>query len=178
MRYDPKVSTLEEWYYVKKVTMDELHGSLSMYDMRTGQNGSSRKEAAFKSSLKNQSENPNDEEAFFINKLERGTGKCNGKLPLKCFNCGRIGHFSSKCTYTKQDENEEKETSKFKKGIIGNKKKSYGKKKIVYTMEDSEDSYGSEVEETEVLFMGLDTQASNNDSDMEGEVDLTKSWTC
>ena len=39
-------------------------------------------------------------------------------------------------------------------------------------MEDSEDSYGSEVEETEVLFMSLDTQASNRDLDIEGEVDL------
>ena len=39
-------------------------------------------------------------------------------------------------------------------------------------MEDSEDLDGSEVEETEILFMGLDTQASNSDSDMEGEVDL------
>ena len=52
------------------------------------------------------------------------------------------------------------------------RKNSYGKKKIVYTMEDSEDLDGSEVEETEVLFMGLDTQASNIDSDVEGEVDL------
>ena len=103
--------------------MDVLHGILTMYEMRIGQNGSSRKEAAFKSSIKNQSENPNDEEALFINKLERGTGKYKGKLPLKCFNCGRIGNFSSKCTYTKQDENEEKETSKFKKGKTGNKKK-------------------------------------------------------
>ena len=57
-------------------------------------------------------------------------------------------------------------------GKPGNKKKPYGKKKIVYTMEDSEDSYGSEVEETKVLFMGLDTQAWNSDSDVEGEVDL------
>ena len=39
-------------------------------------------------------------------------------------------------------------------------------------MEDGEDSDGSEVEETELLFMGLDTQASNSDSYMEGEVDL------
>ena len=41
-------------------------------------------------------------------------------------------------------------------------------------MEESEDSDGSEFGETEVLFkfMGLDTQASNSDSDMEGEVDL------
>ena len=88
--------------------MDELHGILTAYEMRTGQNGSSRKEADLKASLKNQSENPNDEEALFINKIERGTGKYKVKLPLKCFNCGRIGHFSSKCTYTKQDENEEK----------------------------------------------------------------------
>ena len=39
-------------------------------------------------------------------------------------------------------------------------------------MEDREDSDGSEVEETEVFFMGLDTQTSNSYSDMEGEVDL------
>ena len=62
----------------------------------------SRQEA----SLKNQSKTPNDEETLFINKIERGTGKYKGKSPLKCFNCGRIGHFVSKCTYTKQDENE------------------------------------------------------------------------
>ena len=56
MRYDPKVSNLEERDDIKKVTMDELHGILTAYEMRTGQNGSSRKEAAFKSSIKNQSE--------------------------------------------------------------------------------------------------------------------------
>ena len=50
MRYDPKVSTLEERDDIKKVTMDELHGILTVYEMRTGQNGSSRKEVAFKSS--------------------------------------------------------------------------------------------------------------------------------
>ena len=39
-------------------------------------------------------------------------------------------------------------------------------------MEDSEDLDGSEAEEIEFLFMGLDTQASNSDSHVEGEVDL------
>ena len=85
MRYNPKVSTLEEQDDLKKMTMDELHGILTAYEMRTGQNESSRKEATFKSTWKNQSENPNDEEAFFISKLEKGTGKYKGKLPSKVF---------------------------------------------------------------------------------------------
>ena len=60
MRYDPKVSTLEERDDIKKVKVDELHGIIIAYEMRNGQNGSSRKEAAFKASLKNQSKNPDD----------------------------------------------------------------------------------------------------------------------
>ena len=131
-----------------------------------GLNQSSWKEATFKASSKNKSKNLDDEEALFIKKLEKGTRKYKGKLPLKWFNCGRIGHFDSKCTYPKQDDSDERETSKFKKGKTRNKKKSYEKKKIVYSMEDSED------EETEILFMGVDTQASNSDSNVEGEVDL------
>ena len=106
-------------------------------------------------------------EARFIKKLEKGrTGKYKGKLPLKYFNYGRIGHFASKCTYPKQDDSDERETSKFKKGKTGNKKKSYERKKIVYTMEDSEDANTSEDEETWILFVGLDTQASNSDSNV------------
>ena len=61
--------------------MDELHGIFTAYEMRTSQNRSSRNEADFKASLKNQSENPNDEESFFINKLERETGKTKGIYP-------------------------------------------------------------------------------------------------
>ena len=39
-------------------------------------------------------------------------------------------------------------------------------------MEDSEDADTSEDEETEILFMGIDTQASNDESDEEEGVDL------
>ena len=80
--------------------------------------------------------------------------------------------FASKCTYPKQDDSDERETSKFKKGKAGNKKKSYEKNKIVNTMADNEDKDTSEDEEIEILLIGLDTQALNGDSDEEGEVYL------
>ena len=88
---------------------------------------------------KNHLESSDDEEALSIKKLERSTRKYKGKIPLKCFNCGRIEHFASKCPYPKQDDSYKREASKkFKKDKIGNKKKFNEKKKILYTMEDSE----------------------------------------
>ena len=30
------------------------------------------------------------EEANFVRKIKRGIGRYKGKLPFKCFNCGRI----------------------------------------------------------------------------------------
>ena len=98
MKYDSKVSTLEERDDIELMTVDELHGIFTAYEMRTWQNGSSYKEETFKALSKNQSEHLDDEESLFIKKLERGTVKYKGNLPLKCFNSGRIGHFASKCS--------------------------------------------------------------------------------
>ena len=64
--------TLEEQDELKKVTMYELHGILTAYEMRIGQNGSSRKEATFKSSIKNQSKTQMMRKLFsLINLRER-----------------------------------------------------------------------------------------------------------
>ena len=69
------------------------------------------------------------------------------------------------------DDSDDRETSKkFKKSKAGNKKNVNKKKKILYTMEDSEDEESSEDEETKILFMGIETQ--DDESDVEGEVDL------
>jgi hypothetical protein len=35
MRYDAKISTLEDRTYLDKLTVDELHGILTAYEMRT-----------------------------------------------------------------------------------------------------------------------------------------------
>ena len=66
MKYDSKVSTLEERDDLDLVTVDALHGILAPYEIRTGLNESSRKEEAFKALTKKQSENVDDEEALFI----------------------------------------------------------------------------------------------------------------
>ena len=48
MKYDSKVSTLEEQDDLDALILDELHGIFTEYDMRTWHNDSSRKEVAFK----------------------------------------------------------------------------------------------------------------------------------
>ena len=50
LRYDSNISSLEDRTDLDKLTMDELHGILTAYEMRIGQEGPSRKEAAFKAS--------------------------------------------------------------------------------------------------------------------------------
>ena len=46
--------------------------------------------------------------------------KGSGKLPFMCFNCGKIGHFASKCPHKKKDQNSEGE-EKYKSKIFGKK---------------------------------------------------------
>ena len=55
-----------------------------------------------------------DELANFVNNFSRGTWRYKGKLPLKCFNCGKIGHFAAKCPMRRNKSNSRIDISKIK----------------------------------------------------------------
>ena len=121
MRFDSNISALEEREDLATLTMDELHGTLTAYEMRTQKDNPVTMEATLKSSKKanqkgKQKENSDssssdiledDEEvANLVRRLKKGTGKQRGNLPLICFNCKGIGHFANKFPHNKKKRNE------------------------------------------------------------------------
>jgi hypothetical protein len=63
MRYDAKISTLEDRLYLDNLTMDELHGILTVYEMRIGKERPTKGETTFKASKeKKKHENVSNED--------------------------------------------------------------------------------------------------------------------
>ena len=81
--------------------------------MRIGKDKSTTREASFKADKNTDSEMDVTEEKF-VRRLKKGSSKYKGKIPFKCFNCGKIGHFSSKCPHKQKrqtSDDEEKYTA-------------------------------------------------------------------
>ena len=116
-----------------------------------------------------------------MKKLKRVIGKYKCKLPLKCFECGRISHFASKCPYKGNPNSDDKNNYKTNKSFQRHKKENNGrtvKSKNFYSKEDnnsSNDDSDSDNDSEKVLFMAIDTKEITNDhdeSEEEGEVYL------
>jgi hypothetical protein len=118
MRFNLKISTLEERSDLNSISMDKLHGNFTTYEMRTEQENPNVKDAAFKESKiskKNKKEqeeyssnnnvSEDDEEvANFVKRLNKGTnGRYRGKLPLICFNCDGIVIFLTNVLIRKRE---------------------------------------------------------------------------
>ena len=116
-KFDSKICSIEETRDIDQYTMEDIHGALVAYEMRKLQTGIHKQ----RSNIQGGKES---EESFFrikrsdvlevhlSRKLNKGAGKYKGKLPFKFFNCGKIGHFASKCPYNIHDEvDDEKEKS-------------------------------------------------------------------
>jgi hypothetical protein len=72
LKYDAKVSAIEETRDLTKMTMDELHGTLMEYEMRMGtESDQTNNEAAFKATKKTKDKDNNlDEEiANFVRRF-------------------------------------------------------------------------------------------------------------
>ena len=121
--------------------------------------------------------------------MKKGIGQYKGKLPPKCFSCGKIGYFASKFPYAKKSDSDEDDNFKPYKKYNNYKNKNRGKfakKTSFYTKRDNKSSSGDsdndsgsdsddESEPEKVLFMEINSnEALNSDeeSKIKGEVDL------
>jgi hypothetical protein len=152
LKYDAKVFAIEETRDLTKMTVD---GYLIAYEMRTGtESDQPNNEAAFKAINKTKyKDNDLDEEITnFVRRVQKGIGRFKGKSPIKCFNCGRIGHIAEKCYY--------------KKRSLKNKNIFYSKDDDISLDEsDEEDNDGGEV-----LFITQETQDDDHKSSKEEDI--------
>jgi hypothetical protein len=186
MRFNPKISSLEERSDLNSIRMDELHRIFTAYEMRTEHENPDVKEAAFKASKRSKQKKKEQEEysnnsdvseddeevANFVKIVNKGTnGKYIGKLPLICFNCDGIGHFDNKCPHKKKRNDEG--YSKGKQTYNGKRTTKKVFKKKFCTKEDISSSDEDEVSDSEtgrVLFMAVETEGDI--ASEEGKEDL------
>jgi hypothetical protein len=184
MRFNPKISALEERSDLNSISMDELHGIFTAYEMRTEQENPDVKEAAFKASKRSKKNKKEQEEyssssdvseddeevANFVKRLNKGTnGKYRGKFPLICFNCDGIGHFANK--FPRKKKRNDEGYSKDRQTYKGKRTTKKVFKKKFCTKEDISSSDEDEVSDSEtgrVIFMTVE-DSDKEDSEEEYE---------
>lgn len=116
------MSAIEEVMSTKKFIKDQLHGKITTFEMREFSDSLPKTKTSFKASTLEKTSRDEkyvvefddglDEiEANFVDIMQKGTSKFKGKFPFKCFTCGEIGHYASRCL-----ERIERKRKKFESG--------------------------------------------------------------
>jgi hypothetical protein len=116
------------------LTLDQLLGTLTAYETRITKGKSTTREASFKENKKIDSD-IDEIEANFVRRLTKGSGKYKGKLPFKCFNFGKIGHFASKCPHKRKDQTYDDEENNKHKNVY--KENNFKKKSLCVNNDDN-----------------------------------------
>jgi hypothetical protein len=175
-RFNPKVSAIEEMSELKTLCLDQLLGTLTAYEMRISKDQNSSREASFKAEKSTESE-LDEIKAKFVRRLKTGLGKYNGKLPFKCFNYGKVGHFAAKCPHKEKEQNSaDEERFPRKKYNKENKYKNKKKSLCVNNDESTETSdreSSHENQEDDFMLMAIEELEPNcSENDMDPEVDM------
>ena len=137
---------------LKKLSLDQLLGILTAYEMRISKDQNTSREASFKAEKSTEAD-VDEIEAKFVRRLKTGSGKYKGKLPFKCFNCGKTGHFAAKCPYMRKEQSSADEEKFLKKRY--SKENKYKKKSLRVNDDESTETSESESshEDKENAFM-------------------------
>jgi hypothetical protein len=146
--------------------------------MRITKGKSTTREASFKVE-KNTDSDIDEIEVNFVRRLKKGSGKYKGKIPFKCFNCGNIGHFSSKCPHKIKDQTyDDEEKNKHKKVYEEN---NFKKKRLCVNNDDdpsddesNDSSIEDKINDIMVIYLEyLNTEDTGSEFiDCEAELDL------
>jgi len=158
-KFESKVLAIEEKLDLQTITVTQLHGILTAFEMRKG-GPSDMREAAFKALAKGKEKEKHNEPGYileeeyevnFVKKLQRGSGRFKGKLPFKCFACGRVGHYVAKCPHKDKYE-KGKEYGKGNRKQVVNRRSHYPHEYSVGLSNSDED----ETEQDYRLLMAYD----------------------